>query len=59
MIKKITMLMFLAGFVLLTACNKDDDERPTPTHPVREEVMPDNGGLPSGPSTRATPEQTL
>ena len=53
------MLMFLAGFVLLTACNKDDDERPTPTHPVREEVMPDNGGLPSGPSTRATPEQTL
>ena len=54
MMKRILMLMFVAGAVLLTACNKEDEEENAPVKPVREEVRPDEGNqTPSGPSTRA------
>ena len=54
MMKRILMLMFVAGTVLLTACNKEDEEENAPVKPVREEVRPDEGNqTPSGPSTRA------
>ena len=54
MMKKILMLMFVAGTVLLTACNKEDEDVNSPVKPVREEVKPDEGiQTPSGPSTRA------